>query len=173
MGQDKARLRVNGRQLLDHSLDRLHALGITDCWVSGSYPGYRCIEDQSPASGPVAALHSLAIALPNTKMLIVPVDMPALDQRLLRHLLDSGTDARCAHFRAAPLPLRLITDGIAAQAIAACINQSDRDQRSLRNVLSRLEAKVIEPPEWADPGALTSVNTPSEWAEWLANSVTE
>jgi len=172
MGQDKAQLRLDGRPLLDHMLQRLHSLGINDCRVSGSYAGYRCIEDQNPEQGPVAALHSLASALPDSQLLVVPVDMPGLDKRLLHYLLNSQPIERCTHFRGAPLPLRLHTDGITRQALTACIDQPDRAQRSLRNALQHLLARNVELPEWADSRALSSLNTPSDWAEWLAQTST-
>ncbi|MGQ0799524.1 MAG: molybdenum cofactor guanylyltransferase [Pseudomarimonas sp.] len=173
MGQNKAKLRLGGISLLDHMLQRLHSLGITDCRVSGSFPSYPCIEDQHPSQGPVAALFSLALALPDSNLLMVPVDMPGLDEPLLRYLLDSLTNERCIHFRDAPLPMRLTTDGFARQALAECLEQPDRGQRSLRNALPRLLARDVDLPEWADSLALNSLNTPDDWTEWLARTNSE
>jgi len=167
MGSDKAALTFRGRTLLDHMLDRLRAAGLGECVVSGTHATLRCVADLQPDLGPVAALQSLAEALPDRRLLIVAVDTPRLPIASLLTLRDSDPDARCVHFQHAPLPLRIDTDAGTREVIAACLAQSQPNRRSLHELLNLLGATALPLPVDVEREALAGCNTPQEWQDML------
>ncbi len=167
MGQDKAQLQVRGRRLLDHMLALLRDCGIDDCVVSGAHQGYRCVADLHEGAGPMSALHALAQALPDSRLLIVAVDMPAIRVTWLQHLLNTAPRSRCLHFTGAPLPLRLDTDAFTRDALGDLMTRCQPSQRSLQNLLLALSADAQAWPTDFDPRTLAECNTPSEWQAML------
>jgi len=163
MGRDKATLRLPGGTLLDHMLGLLRAVGLEDCVVSGSYPGYRCLPDLLPQLGPVAALHALATALPDQRLLIVAIDTPLLPSDALQALLITEPDVRCLHFEGEPLPLRIDTDAVSQAAISDCLSAANPSTRSLRSLLDQLNAIALMLPAKVDPASLVGCNRPNEW----------
>jgi len=104
MGQDKSRLEIEGRTLLDRSLDLLRQTGAGRVLISGDVSGYDCIPDLLPDCGPLGGLHAvmhtldMEDALDGSPLLVIPVDMPQLDSKTLTRLLDSLDKSEACHY---------------------------------------------------------------------------
>ncbi len=91
MGQDKAMLKLAGRPLLVHMLEKLRALGFSP-EIAGSradlLPFGPVLGDLHPGCGPLAGIEA-ALASSETELnLFVPVDLPLLPAAVLELLLD-------------------------------------------------------------------------------------
>jgi molybdopterin-guanine dinucleotide biosynthesis protein A len=91
MGQDKARLHLNGRTLLEHALAALRSV-CRDVAILGKYELYGALtpvyEDIFPGCGPLGGIHA---ALSNSQTeynLIIAVDTPFLVPEFLSHLAE-------------------------------------------------------------------------------------
>jgi molybdopterin-guanine dinucleotide biosynthesis protein A len=100
MGRDKAMLEYKGSTLLANQVDCLAAL-CDRVVVSGNYAGYDCIRDQLGDVGPLAGLHAVATMFAESALLVLPVDMPAIDSRHLSALFNAD---EVRHFASQPLP---------------------------------------------------------------------
>jgi len=92
MGADKASLVIEGRTLLQRTATALRVVGATIVAVSGDRPGG--IPDRWPRSGPIGGIASAVEYLPDGELLIVPVDMPRLNQSVLEPLIPPAPSAR-------------------------------------------------------------------------------
>jgi molybdenum cofactor guanylyltransferase len=100
MGRDKAMLEYKGSILLANQVDCLAAL-CDRVVVSGNYAGFDCIQDQLAGIGPLAGVHAAARQFPDSTLLFLPVDMPAIDSRHLSALFNPD---EVRHFASQPLP---------------------------------------------------------------------
>lgn len=105
MGRDKALIPFGpaGRTLLDHALDRL-APEVDDLLVVGDplahgHVGPFVVPDDQPGMGPLGGLVTAMRYATHDRLLVLAVDMPAVDQRLLRAL-----KAQMGHFTDAVVP---------------------------------------------------------------------
>ncbi len=95
MRQDKALMLINGETLINRQWRILsEILGVKNVFVSGRRPGFQCVEDQDSGLGPVEGLRSTCdYLIQNTvykSLLLLPVDMPYLDNETLRLLSESA-----------------------------------------------------------------------------------
>lgn len=116
MGQDKACLEVNGETMLLRNKNLLKRVGVSKVLVCGGQ--HSCIEDIYPGIGPMAGIHS---ALEHFKtyrksydktqfkaLLIIPVDMPLLNEQILKEIILCGASLQSAlRYKDSPLPLLL------------------------------------------------------------------
>ncbi len=90
MGADKAFLRLDGRTLLERTLDLLRGL-TPEVYIVGpaeKFGAYgQVIEDRYAGRGPLAGIHAALIASKSELNLILAVDLPRVDERLLRFVL--------------------------------------------------------------------------------------
>lgn len=90
MGQNKAELKLAGKTLLQHQVDKLHRLGILDIMLSGAdcppLPGVRVIPDEYTGKGPLGGLHACFQAAQNRSCLVIGVDTPLVPVSALKHL---------------------------------------------------------------------------------------
>lgn len=153
MGQDKALLDYNGKPLLDHMVELLERVGISDIYVSGNWKGYRCLPDSAPYKGPAHAIYDVLQQLRTTHdaVLFVPIDMPLLTVDMLSLLIHQ---AKGAHFTNFPLP-----------AFIASPYPKERKNSVKALLASTKNSPINLPPEFEK--GMTNTNTPEEWAEAL------
>ncbi|WP_368564283.1 molybdenum cofactor guanylyltransferase [Pseudoxanthomonas sp. UTMC 1351] len=160
MGRDKAMLSWRGDTLLAHMQRCLRSSGVSRVIVSGAYPDCEAVPDRFADLGPLGGLASVAAALPDTVLLVVPVDMPLISAEVLRHLRASPA-ADCVCFQGQPLPLRFRLDASSRQVLAALLEGS-ASGRSLRALHAALHGERLALPiQWQ--AQLQDTDTPADW----------
>ena len=90
MGTSKAELLYEGKTFLEHMLDKAHAVGIENYYISG-YDARRedvqTVWDVFSNRGPLSGLHASLQAMTTPYCLVVPVDAPKLPVEILDALL--------------------------------------------------------------------------------------
>lgn len=165
MGRDKALLDWQGRPLIEHMMALLREAGAREVVVSGDRPDYRGIPDASPGGGPLIGLLSVADALPEGELLVVPVDMPRLPVALLRRLMQAPPQAwlRLGEFA---LPLRLRLDSALRTHLHRLAAASGRE-RSLQALQAGLRGASLS-LSGDEAATLDNCNTPADWTEALS-----
>ena len=90
MGTPKAELMYEGKTFLNHMLDKAHALGIRDCYISGyasEQAEVTTVWDHFPDCGPLGGLHACMKTIATPYCLVLPVDAPKLPVEILEALL--------------------------------------------------------------------------------------
>lgn len=169
MGAAKAELAVGGGTLLDWMHARLRSAGLTEVVISGGNHGG--LADLLPGRGPLGALHALAHQYPGRCLLVVPVDMPQLRASSLRHLIANDRDpAAPLHYQGFPFPLRLTMTPTIRELLDATLSVADGDF-SVAAFLRRAQAQELALLAGADEFA--NLNTPAEWAVFMAQAVAQ
>ena len=158
MGRDKAMLNWHGAPLIAHMYGLLEQAGAVKVVVSGRYPAYAGIEDLRPGLGPLGGLLSVAASLPDSELVVVPVDMPRLTPAYLHPLL--AASSRCVTFDGYVLPMRLRLDGESRAALCR-LGTAPQMQRSLRALQHTLAVTRLPVP--ADTVGFDNCNTPEQW----------
>ena len=166
MGQDKAMLELGGRTLLQHSAESVsrvckelviaaadrpaqHLPNLSPIWATDA-PG---------AAGPLAGLAAGLSVASHPVAVVVACDMPFLNDRLLRHLLNSVVDCDAvvpmAEGRAQPLHAVYTRDCL--PTVRALLRLG---AKSMHDLLSRLRVKYIAESRCLelDPDGLSSFN---------------
>lgn len=92
MGRDKAFVDINGQSLLSRQIKLAYEVGATEVFISGregvdySEFGCRVLEDMFQNAGPRAGIERALGASASALLLVLAVDMPAMDAGLLRRL---------------------------------------------------------------------------------------
>ncbi len=167
MGRDKALLAWRGRPLLEHQIDTLRAAGIHTVHVSGDRPDYQGIADTTPHAGPLGGLAGIAARLPDTQLIVIPVDMPHLDATLLKRLCDARAETGCVRFAERVLPMRLRLDTTTRGALAALMAADHDRARSVRALQIRVGITELA-VTGAEGVQFTDCNTPTQWQEATA-----
>ena len=151
MGTNKALLRFKGMPMVDHMREIMLQAGLEDVYISGNVPGYACIPDKIHYSGPAHAMRDILTDFRDRyeKLVFVPVDMPLLDPRTLRELMERDGDA---YYENHPLPACLFTGRMEA------VFDSVKDILKDRNA-----TPVTLAPERAS--CMINANTPEEWGK--------
>ena len=90
MGTSKAELLYEGKTFLEHMLDKAHAVGIENCYISGydtRQENVQTVWDVYANRGPLSGLHASLQAMKTPYCLVVPVDAPKLPVEILDALL--------------------------------------------------------------------------------------
>ncbi|WP_448210969.1 molybdenum cofactor guanylyltransferase [Colwellia sp. MEBiC06753] len=169
MGFDKAQLLLQGKPMLERTADLLKSVGAAPVIICRNEKGY--LMDKYPNSGPVAAIYTaldyllsnpLKYLAPNklNAILILPVDMPLLNQSTLQELVLCGSEMHCAlHFKDQPLPLFLpINDE--ARECAKLIAHSNK--RSVKRFVNSIGCASIT-TDCQD--MLINTNDPLQWQQ--------
>lgn len=160
MGRDKALLPWQGDTLLAHMQQCLRSSGVSRVIVSGTYPHCEAVPDRFADMGPLGGLASISAALPDTTLLVVPVDMPLISAAALRYLRESA-EAGCVCFEGQPLPLRLRLDAASREVLAALLD-GPASGRSLRALHAALQGESLPlPMQWRTQ--LRDADTPADW----------
>ena len=141
MGRNKAFVRISGRPLIEHQLEKLRQI-TKSIYISTNdarpfgYLGIPVLRDLYPGQGPLAGLHAALNAMPNDLVLLLACDVPGVGEQLLRRLIlecaghdavvPRTTDGRlhplCAVYRSQTC-LPVIEESLAAgrNGVAACL----------------------------------------------------
>jgi molybdopterin-guanine dinucleotide biosynthesis protein A len=96
MGQDKARLQLNGRTLLEHALAALRAV-CRSAAILGSHELYDGLapvyEDIFPGCGPLGGIHAALSSSQTEYNLVIAVDTPFLMPEFLSYLAERAVNA--------------------------------------------------------------------------------
>jgi molybdopterin-guanine dinucleotide biosynthesis protein A len=179
MGQAKALLRIGGRPILEHLLDRLKWPGPTLLVTAPGRenpPGYQGFSkeavDPIAGVGPLRGLLTAVENSPTERLVVVTVDMPDVEPAQLQWLIDrlaeyseqagvmlrrrDGDDTWIEPF---PLACRRTAADIIRGRLAA-------DRLSVRDLtVNGHFACVATPATWA--GAWTNLNEPRDFARYL------
>jgi len=153
MGADKATLVLGGRTLLDRARHLLSACGVRSILVSGRPDEPDGVPDSEPGAGPAHGARDALAALNArglTRAIIIPVDMPRLTPAHLQPLLSASGSA--AAYADQPLPCVVDTQAVPGD-----------DAPSLFGLLTARGVTWLACPADA-AAALTSINTPQDWA---------
>ena len=90
MGTSKAELMFEGKTFLQHMLDKAHAVGIENCYISGytsRQENVQTVWDIYPDRGPLSGIHATMRTMTTPYCLVLPVDAPKLPVEILEGLL--------------------------------------------------------------------------------------
>ena len=90
MGTSKAELLYEGKTFLQHMLDKAHAVGIEQCYISGytsRQEDVQTVWDIYPDRGPLSGIHATMQTMTTPYCLVLPVDAPKLPVEILEGLL--------------------------------------------------------------------------------------
>jgi molybdopterin-guanine dinucleotide biosynthesis protein A len=174
MGQDKARLRLSGREFVDHVVgalaevtEQVRLVGMRDDGARWSVP---VIPDRNPGWGPLGGVETALAACQAEWAVIVACDLPLVTGALLLRLAarrenvdavvpeqrDGRPQPLCAWYRrdrCFPVAERLLAEG----------------EHRPRTLLDQVRTRWVRPDEWADlPGAdrfFLNINTPEDFAQ--------
>lgn len=183
MGSDKASLVLDGRTLLQRTVDALSAVATEIVVVRAA--GQRLpaltsgppltvvadpVEDEGPLIGIAEGLRATACEV----ALVVACDMPFLRPELLRMLFDRASAGRrfvVPLYRDRPQPLCSAFRREALEVIDAHIAAGDR---KIMAVAGDLDADRVSPEQWSvadtDGRSFENVNTPEEFEAALVRA---
>jgi molybdenum cofactor guanylyltransferase len=171
LGRDKALLRIGDTTMVERAAHRLREVCDPVFIAAGrrrlEVDGCETLADAAQGYGPLGGLVAALRATPHEHLAAVAVDMPWIDTRLIRLLLDAiGDHDACVPLtRGGPEPLHSV---YALSAIDTCEAALTGTDRSLRGVLGGLRVRYVAEDEWrasgVDPGFAHNVNTPADLA---------
>ena len=167
MGEDKGRLEFHGlpqvvwaHRQLDEICEQTYVSVSAEQHGSEPYAGLSTITDQDSDGGPAVGLLSAWRRFPDVAWLVVAVDMPFVDQKTLRTLLDGrqadGLATAFQHADGTLEPLCTIWEPAAGPVLRERVAGGDG---SLRRLLVAAGVRGLETPVG---GALVSVNSPAQ-----------
>lgn len=173
MGFDKADARIAGEILWKRQLAMLRQLNPALLFISGrtgtAYPDAGCpvITDIVPGAGPLGGLvTALRVASPEL-LLVLAVDMPAMEPQLLEDLLIRARGASrsvipqgAAGFE----PLAAVYHNRSLPIAEECLRAGERSMRSLITRLQRLQLADVYTIGENEMPFFRNVNTPEELA---------
>lgn len=171
MGTDKAFLQWRGRTLLEWAVERLEeVVGVGRVIVSGKGMGEHSVADQVAELGPLGGIATVSNGLPdNSRIMVVPVDMPLLQPdtlRVLRNTAAQGfleTTSRAYFFEDRELPFAFRLDGEVRSRLEKLCDPSVAPRlRSISAFLQALDAgAVLLPPQIL--GTFDNFNSREDW----------
>lgn len=177
MGTDKAFMQWRGRTLLECAVERLEeVVGEGRVIVSGKGKGEHAVADQVAELGPIGGIATVSSELPdNSRILVVPVDMPLLQTDTLRNLRDTAaqgfldTTSRAFFFEDRELPLAFRLDGeVRSKLKKLCDPSTSARMRSISAFLQALDARAVSlPPQIL--GTFDNFNTREDWERLNGN----
>ena len=156
MGQDKSRLILGKKTLLQHSQQILKNAGIKRVFVS-SESG---IKDQHKNKGPISGIYSCLENLEKYEYLFfIPVDMPLINKYAILKLI-SKKNLSATYFKNHFLPLLIRNNFINRKIIAQQLNNH---KLSINNMLQQLNACPID--SHFPKNTFLNANTQEDWLE--------
>ena len=98
MGCDKAFLKIGGQTLLARQIQIARAAGAAEIFISGrgdvdySASGCRVLTDKFPDAGPLAGIERALAAMTAPLLLVLAVDLPAMNADFLRKLMNASSE---------------------------------------------------------------------------------
>lgn len=168
MGQDKACLRLGEKTLLERAQALLAACGCSPILLCGNRED--ALPDRYPDAGPLAGLDSAlqyTLAHKLHGLLLIPVDMPLLDDAVLKPLIRAGTaNNGCTHYQHHPLPLYCTATPALVALCEQLLDKPDPRQHALHVFASAAKALALNADNAR--GKLDNINTPDDWQRLLA-----
>jgi len=175
MGKDKRFLEFKGKSFLEKSCELLsQALqqASSELIILGNIDGFRCIKDENIGFGPLEGIRCLLKAKVNCDaFLVVPVDMPQLDQEaiklLINHFLTCSKSTEGVIFEQSELPLILRNSERVLSVVESLIVQSNSRKRSFKElyqllIVNKFKINTIE--------KLKNINTEDEYIMCLSSN---
>lgn len=169
MGQDKAQLLLAKQTLLTRNVSLLTALDVNGVFVSGQYPGFRCIEDIHPLLGPIGGLDACVTSLYSDydALFVIPVDMPLLGLDECELLLQQfKIYPQGVYYEYATFPMIIPLTAQLKEYLAEALASAHNKQRSLYRLLKTLKLQPIN-YQTEKSFRFQNSNTPEEWANCL------
>ncbi len=164
-GTDKALATYQGISFLERAVTVLEGMGLKPIVIARrerDYPFLECpvLYDKFPDLGPLGGLYTAMTIFKETAFLTLTCDMPAVDETVLKGLLDSHEPERKLTFYSMPdgseQPFPAVYEASILTAIREKIKQEDLSMRNLFKVLP--EKKVVL---WrGEPEILRNINYP-------------
>lgn len=171
MGSCKAELPWGGKTLVEHQVNKICALGISDIMVSGySSPvtGTRFVPDIYPEKGPLGGIHACLCAAKKSACFMISVDAPLFSPDEMKML----TEAHLAGDRPITVaehcgmlePLIGVYDSSLSDAAEKILQGTNT---SVKRLLDQTGFAVCEFP---DENSVRNCNTPDEYNELCAET---
>jgi molybdopterin-guanine dinucleotide biosynthesis protein A len=165
MGRDKGLVHYHGKEQREHLFDLLqvHCSKV----FTSSYPGQNIPEELNPLvdayelRSPINGILSAFKKFPDVAWLVVAVDMPNVDQSVLKLLTDNRDQnkiATCFYNPEEKLPEPLLTLW-EPSALPLLLKFVEKGKISPRDFLNQHDVKLIQPP---DVSIFRNINSPDE-----------
>lgn len=166
MGEEKAALLRNNESMLAYTHRILKSAGINRVTVSGDKYD---VSDIYPNLGPLSGIFSVLKKYQPEAMLIVPIDLPFIDEETLKPLMIMGASTQLAcSYDDHSLPLYLPNSGYLDLWLTNRLKQSSNKGPSFKELFAAIPSQKVK---LANAKALTNCNTPKQWQ--LANQQIE
>lgn len=169
MGTDKALITIGGLTLLQRQFALLQSVSSSPVVIApeGRYAsfGFPVIPDLEPGCGPLGGIATALQHASSSPVLILGVDLPGVNEGLLRWLLSAWEDhftALIPRWQGHAQPLCGLYSGSLLPLMHSLL--AARNYRLLFS-LDAAGASYMDVPEaeWNHPLLLANVNTPEEW----------
>ncbi len=162
MGRDKALLRINGETLLARTTRLAREAGAAPVYISGREGVPGALPDRHPGHGPLEGVATALETAPPGRVLVLAVDLPALDAPFLHWLLELGGGV-VPQLPGGLEPLAAIYPTGAAALARDLLARGRRSARAFAEAACRAGwcAAVPVPPALAP--CLTNWNHPADW----------
>jgi molybdopterin-guanine dinucleotide biosynthesis protein A len=170
MGRDKALVKLAGKPIIEHILDRIEGLGneiliTTNNPVDLAYLGVRMESDSIPGAGSLAGLQTALKAAHFPHTLVLACDMPFISRPLLEFMIelipqgDIIVPRRHGYFE----PMHAIYSQTCLPLIEAALKAADTRVISFYD---QVQVRVIDEMEWTrfDPKGMSffNINSPED-----------
>lgn len=166
MGSCKAELPWGGKTLVEHQVNKISALGISDIMVSGySRPvtGTRFVPDIYPEKGPLGGIHACLCAANKAACFVISVDTPLFSpdemKLLIKAHLAGDSPITVAEHRGTLEPLIGVYDSSLSDAAEEILQGANT---SVKHLLDQIGFAVCE---FSDENSVRNCNTPDEYNE--------
>lgn len=166
MGSCKAELPWGGKTLVEHQVNKISALGISNIMVSGySRPvaGTRFVPDIYPEKGPLGGIHACLCAAKSAACFVISVDAPLFSpdemKLLIKAHLAGDSPITVAEHRGTLEPLIGVYDSSLSDAAEEILQGANT---SVKHLLDQIGFAVCE---FSDENSVRNCNTPDEYNE--------
>ena len=172
MGTCKAELTWGGKTLVEHQVNKISALGISDIMVSGySRPvtGTRFVPDIYPEKGPLGGIHACLCAAKRSACFVISVDAPLFSpdemKLLIKTHLEGSRPITVAEHCGTLEPLIGVYDSSLSGAAEEILQDANT---SVKRLLDQIGFAVCEFP---NGNSVRNCNTPDEYNNLLADTI--
>ncbi len=164
MGSDKALLEIGGQTLLERQIDLAREMGAEKIFISGragqdySAFGCRALRDKFPGAGPLAGIERALAACASPLLLVLAVDLPEMNAKVLRKLF-----AHCAENRGASPSVNGSIEPLAAFYPRAARSVAGALLRAKENAATGFAQQCVQ------AGLAVFVNLPASKTRYFAN----
>lgn len=164
MGKDKALLELNGQTMMTRSVELLESVGACEVFVCRNEFKFGYLPDIYSGYGPLSGIHAALFAT-TLPLLVVPVDMPLLDEKTLYTIICAGLAAETmVHYQYNPLPLFVPNTDESKMYLEKNLSASkpSKQQLSIKRFLKHSSTIVLTHD---DESKLANANTPDDWQQ--------